>query len=128
MNLYSQKILDFCKTQDLLIVNGRIDKDKNIGEYTNRNCSVVDYCLASPSLFTQFDRFEVQEFNPVISDVHCTINFGIETKSLLREKASTLGIILFIYYMNKSPHRTPRRYNAGKMRRCGLLFSAYMYM
>jgi hypothetical protein len=41
-------LLEFCKGNSLFIVNGRVGKDKNIGRFTCRNDSVVDYCISSP--------------------------------------------------------------------------------
>jgi hypothetical protein len=34
----------------MLIVNGRVSNDTNIGRFTCRNASVVDYCITSPEL------------------------------------------------------------------------------
>ena len=34
----------------MLIVNGRVSNDTNIGRFTCRNASVVDYCITSPKL------------------------------------------------------------------------------
>jgi hypothetical protein len=34
----------------MFIVNGRVGNDKNIGRFTCRNASVVDYCITSPEL------------------------------------------------------------------------------
>ena len=43
--------LEFCKGNSLFIVNGRVGKDKNIGRFTCRNASVVDYYISSPYFF-----------------------------------------------------------------------------
>ena len=40
-------LINFCKINDLLIVNGREFDDKNIGNFTYRNASVVDYTIVS---------------------------------------------------------------------------------
>jgi hypothetical protein len=37
-----------CKGNSMFIVNGRVGNDKNIGRFTCRNASVVDYCITSP--------------------------------------------------------------------------------
>ena len=44
-------LLEFYKDNSLFIVNGRVGKDKNIGRFTCRNASVVDYCISSPYFF-----------------------------------------------------------------------------
>ena len=41
---------DFCKNNDLYIVNSRLGSDKNIGEVTCRNRSTVDYVIASVNI------------------------------------------------------------------------------
>jgi hypothetical protein len=43
----------------MFIVNGRVGNDKNIGRFTCRNASVVDYCITSPELLKLFFDFDV---------------------------------------------------------------------
>jgi hypothetical protein len=38
-------LLEFCNGNSIFIVNGRVGKDNNIGRFTCRNASVVDYCI-----------------------------------------------------------------------------------
>ena len=44
--------------------------------------SVVDYCLASPSLLNKIAAFEVQTFLPILSD-HCSISAKLKTNLIL---------------------------------------------
>jgi hypothetical protein len=44
-NRYGNFLLDFCKGNNVFIMNGRLGKDQ-IGNLTCRNTSVVDYCLS----------------------------------------------------------------------------------
>ena len=60
VNNYGKKLLSLCPNMNIFIVNGRIGKS----EWTCKNASVVDYCLASPSLFV------IDTFDPMLSDVH----------------------------------------------------------
>ena len=56
-------------------MNGRKDKDLNIGKYTfvnNRGCSVVDYLLCKSKMCDCIDSFEVDCPN-IVSD-HCLIS------------------------------------------------------
>ena len=78
LDLHGKKLIDFCKTLKLRIVNGRVGEDKGIGQFTTRNNSVVDYCLAPSHFFSNFLSFEIHEFNPLFSDVHCPITFELE--------------------------------------------------
>jgi hypothetical protein len=52
-------LLEFCKGNSLFIVNGRVGKDNNIGRFTCRNASVVDYCISSPYLLKSFKDFDI---------------------------------------------------------------------
>jgi hypothetical protein len=45
LNDVGNKILDLCKNNEMLIVNGRIGRDKAEGNFTFRNTSVIDYAL-----------------------------------------------------------------------------------
>ena len=82
LDLQGKKLIDFCKTLKLRIVNGRIGADKGIGQFTTRNGSVVDYLLAPAHYFSHFSTFQVHDFDPLISDVHCPLTFEIKAKSI----------------------------------------------
>jgi hypothetical protein len=43
-NKLGNLLLIFCKGNSMFIINGRVGNDKNIGRFTCRNVSVVDYC------------------------------------------------------------------------------------
>ena len=70
-------LLNFCRDNGLLIANGRFGADKGIGKITvyNRNggTSAVDYALASGNLCKLIRDFEVDDFCPLLSDVHCPV-------------------------------------------------------
>ena len=79
VNPRGNDLLDMCKSLDLNIINGR--KVGNIfGNYTcfkwNGN-SVVDYLLASDSLFHKIPLQRVVQFIPWIS-AHCPLHFTLE--------------------------------------------------
>ena len=44
-NNYGYKLIDFCKNNNFVILNGRCGKDKHVGKTTSKNCSVIDYIL-----------------------------------------------------------------------------------
>ena len=61
---YGRRLLSFCKITDLIIANGRLGEDTNLGQYTctfvsHNGLSVVDYLLCS------------------FADAHCIKNFRI---------------------------------------------------
>ena len=72
-NRYENMLLEFCKGNSLFIVNGRVGKDKNIGRFTCRNASVVDYCISSPYLLKSFKDFDILDSSKPYSDVHSPI-------------------------------------------------------
>jgi hypothetical protein len=45
----------------MFIVNDRVGNDTNIGRFTWRNASVVDYCITSPELLKLFFDFDILE-------------------------------------------------------------------
>ena len=47
----------------------------DIGKITSvKGKSVVDYVVCSPDVMSNIVKFEILEFNPMLSDVHCAIN------------------------------------------------------
>ena len=59
---YGLRLLDLCKPTDLLIANGRLGNDKDIGEFTcvtSRGRSVVDYLLLSLQNFDCVSHFSI---------------------------------------------------------------------
>ena len=68
--------VDLCKSTDLVIANGRLSEDNQVGEYTcikTRGRSVVDYLLLEYSDFETISHFSVCEIDEH-SD-HCALFF-----------------------------------------------------
>jgi hypothetical protein len=72
-----------CKTcivytglNNLYIANSRIGKDKNIGKKTCNDLSVVDYSILSSNRFSVIKKFDVLDYDPLFSDVHCALQFN----------------------------------------------------
>ena len=42
---------------------------------------VIDYVIMSPELFPSIHYFEVLEFDPLFSDIHCPVAFTMNMKS-----------------------------------------------
>ena len=77
--------MEFCKSFDLKIVNGRLGKDREIGEYTCTKtmrgrpaCSAVDYAIVSDCLAPCVTDFSVDIFDKCLSDVHSPICLNIK--------------------------------------------------
>ena len=77
IDIFGHKLLNLCKTLNIQIINGRLGKDAKLGKHTTRNLSVIDYTLTTPDLFDDIKDFDVLDFNPFLSDVHCPLIFSL---------------------------------------------------
>jgi len=77
-NSYGPKLLELCKTLSLRILNGRKLGDLlgHMSCFTARGSSLVDYVLASPSLFNRIPDFKIGLLYPTISD-HTPVSFSL---------------------------------------------------
>ncbi|XP_033736865.1 uncharacterized protein LOC117325053 [Pecten maximus] len=87
-NNAGNRLIDFCKFNDLFICNGRTGHDKSVGKLTCKNASVVDYVLCSSKLVKNIDDFEILDFNSLLSDVHCPISFTLHFDDVLNTTIS----------------------------------------
>ena len=65
-----------CQNLNLLVANGRLGKDKNVGALTCKVSSLVDYCILTPELFSYVANFEILPFDPMLSDCHNALQNG----------------------------------------------------
>ena len=79
VNTLDYQLIESCKSNSMIILNGRIGLDKGVGRTTSKDCSLVDYIISSPAMVSYFKRFEVLDFDPVYSDVHCGLSCEIES-------------------------------------------------
>lgn len=56
--------------------------DKAVGEYTFRNTSVLDYCIASLNMLEFYQDFEVVEMDPIFSDGHSVLRSVLKFDSI----------------------------------------------
>ena len=103
VNDYGKKLIEICKNNNLYIVNGRVGIDKNVGKTTSKESSIVDYFLASSDLFPLICEFEVLDFDPLISDIHCRLHASIRIKDDLHNKGHQTNTVI-----------KPIRWNADK--------------
>ena len=66
---------------NLLIANGRLGKDKNVGALTCKESSLVDYCILTPELFSYVVNFEILLFDPTLSNCHNALYLEFYYKS-----------------------------------------------
>ena len=69
-------LIDFCKVSNMKILNGRLGSDKGVGDFTYRHPqgnSTIDYCVVTPNLVPHIKNFDVDVFDPLLSDCHSPI-------------------------------------------------------
>ena len=79
INACGQMLIDACIATGLRLVNGRLGRDKGVGNFTymsNSGNSVVDYVLAERAMLDSILSFEVQDLLP-FSD-HCPLHYTIQ--------------------------------------------------
>ena len=57
---------------------GLMRVDKDVGLFTCKDASAVDYIIASPSLIRSLIDFQVLDFDSILSDVHCPLVLHID--------------------------------------------------
>ena len=62
-NNFGKLLINLCKEQNLLSMNGRVGSDSNIGELTCRNASAVDYFICKPNFIKCIDDLTVLDFS-----------------------------------------------------------------
>ena len=73
VNNYGKRLVQLCKNTGSIILNGRMGVNDSSGCFTCKDASVVDYALAFHALLSLCDCFNVLNFDPLLSDVHCPI-------------------------------------------------------
>ena len=82
VNQYGYSLIDFCKSNNLLILNGRIGNDYICPKLACKNKSTVDYFLSSPSVFDSLDDLCVGNFSSLFSDAHSPISLTLKNVSV----------------------------------------------
>ncbi|CAC5398281.1 unnamed protein product [Mytilus coruscus] len=79
-NAYGHKLLDFCRKNNVYIINGRAGKDRFLGERTCKDLTTTDYCLCSSNLLSCESEFEINEYSPIFSDVHRQLHLTLNCR------------------------------------------------
>ena len=70
--------MDICKTHNLYIANGRLGNEKLVGKFTCKDCGVVGYVIGTRHVFKITKHFQVFDYDPLYSDVHCDLYISID--------------------------------------------------
>ena len=60
-NARGYTLIDICRSNDLFILNGRYGEDKNVGQFTFRDKSVIDYVMATAHCFHLLHNFSITD-------------------------------------------------------------------
>ena len=84
---YGKSLVELCQVSSILLLNGRVGKDRYSGKSTTKHGTVIDYFMSSCNLFPLINSFAVEDFDPLYSDVHCAIkcSFIIGDSTALQE-------------------------------------------
>ena len=82
VNNYGRNLIDMCRNTNMFICNGRLGEDACIGKNTCQDVSLIDYVIASPMCLPLFCSFDVIDYSPLYSDVHCPVEFSLKADSL----------------------------------------------
>ena len=93
-NNYGFRLLDFCKTVDVAIVNGRTGSDASIGKCTCKPVSVVDYVLVSSDLFHLISDLGVLDFANCTSMPIVQYFFNLILLKHRRRNLNTLKVLM----------------------------------
>ena len=105
--------LNLCKKKlNIYIANSRIGLDKGIGKRTCKNTSVIDYFMMSSKLFSLVKEFEIQDFDPLLADVHNPIHITLQS-----------SVTPNINNSNTSQHRTKTQWFDNKRMSLSIQFT-----
>ena len=85
-NFYGQQMIDFCKYNNIFILNGRLDKDIETPKLTCKDRSTVDYFISTVQNFPFIKNFDILDFNILYSDAHCPVTLSLD---ILPHKSNT---------------------------------------
>jgi hypothetical protein len=92
--------LEFCKSLDLYIVNGRISNDQYVEAVTSKN-TLIDYAVVSPLLFKCISYFNIANFDPISSDIHCPVVINFDTSVTLEPDNTLSNDVIYKSKWNK---------------------------
>ena len=67
------------KKHNLYIANSRVGLDRGIGKITCKNRSVIDYFISLQVYFLFIQEFDINDFNPILSDIHNSVHISLKT-------------------------------------------------
>lgn len=112
-NNNGHRIIELCKNNNMFLLNGRYGKDKNLGKYTFREQSVIDYSISSEKGFSVLTNFEILDLDRLCSDGHSLLIMTLNWPSQGNENNMTYPIHTR-KNVPKCPKWDPRNANSYK--------------
>ena len=84
INENGKDLINLCKRNSMIIINGRTGSDREIGEVTfqsKNGKSTIDYCIASPDFIPHIQDFQVDILDQNLSDKHSPIFSDLKNKT-----------------------------------------------
>ena len=81
-NTNGHRLIQICRNNNIFILNGRVHKDRNLGNFTFRNKSVFDYVLSTAESFQYVINFEISETDFLFSDGHSAVTWALRCNPL----------------------------------------------
>ena len=83
LNENGKDLINLCKRNNMIIMNGRTGSDREIGKVTfqsKNGKSTIDYCITSPDFIRHIQDFQVDILDQNLSDKHSPIILTLKTK------------------------------------------------
>ena len=83
LNENGKDLINLCKRNNMIIMNGRTGSDRELGEVTfqsKNGKSTIDYCITSPDFIRHIQDFQVDILDQNLSDKHSPIIFDLKNK------------------------------------------------
>ena len=84
VNKNGEALINLCKANNVIIVNGRTGSDRDIGDMTfksHNGSSSIDYCIISPDIIPHIQDFQVDMLDQNLSDKHSPIILTLKTRN-----------------------------------------------
>ena len=88
-NKNEYKLIEICKNNNMIILNGRYGKDKTVGRVTFRDISVLDYSIASLHGLHLLSDFEITELDYLFSDGQTLLSFKLNIEQNISKLHAT---------------------------------------
>ena len=78
VNTNGSKLIEICRGNNLFIVNGRLGTDRDVGHFTYRNTSLIDFTICTLDALKLIHKFDVIETDTLFSDGHSALSWSVK--------------------------------------------------